>query len=105
MDFKAKASHPLSTPKGQSAASDLDQLSYSLLPWGKEPWVQRMGSVQRLQPPRSSVKSFSRKCFVSGQLTQRGGEKIVGTRGHASKEEEFLGAESSPLASHPRLQG
>lgn len=36
MDFKAKASHPLSMAKGQSAALTLGRLSYVLLPWGKE---------------------------------------------------------------------
>lgn len=50
-----------------------------------------------------SLKSFSCKCFVSGQLMQRGGEKTVGMRGRASEEEEFLGTASSPLTSHPRL--
>ena len=36
MDFKAKASQPLPMAKGQSTTSALGQLSYLLLPWGKE---------------------------------------------------------------------
>lgn len=34
--ISTKASDPISMAKGQSTASTLDQLSYLLLPWGKE---------------------------------------------------------------------
>lgn len=61
-----------------------------------------------LQPPRRCHKFtqvLQRIHFVSGQLMQKGGKKIVGTRGHASKEKEFLGAASLPLTYHPRMRG
>lgn len=100
--------------KGQSTGSAPGGLSYLMLPWGKESLGSRgWKALKELCPPAaappgdaaSSLKSFSRKCFVSGQPTQRGGEKIVGTRGRASEEEEFQGVASSPPASHPGLRG
>lgn len=102
VDFKAETGHPLCMAKGHSISHG-PAGSLIAAPCAEDERLQRGCSPPGDVP--GSLKSFSHQSVVSTQLMQRGGEQRAGTRGHASKEEEFLGARSPSLASHPGLRG